>query len=350
MKIVFVETEDDEQSFFAESLPGHDVDFVDDIGGVPRDAEIVSVFIHSRVGTEFFRRHPKVKLVASRSSASDHLDLKAAARRGVVLARVPDYGAATVAEHTFALILGVTRRLRHCLDTKNRGRGATERLRGLELRGKTLGVVGTGRVGSMVLSIGKAFGMECVAFDRKADAELAEKIGFRYVSLDKLLRCSDIVTLHVPLNPRTRHLLSAKRLARGKPGFILINTARGALVDIDALLAGLNSGQVGGVGLDVLEDDTVFRHDASRIIGEQIVQKIHAISTPGGDPLRREKRLRELEGIMRNRQLLAHENVFFTPHVGFNSIEAIERINLGTVQNIRDFLAGRLRPEAVVAP
>ena len=210
MKIVFVETEDDEQSFFAESLAGHEVDFADDIGGVPRDAEIVSVFIHSRVGTEFFRRHPKVKLVASRSSASDHLDLKAAARRGVVLARVPDYGAATVAEHTFALILGVTRRLRHCLDTKNRGRGATKRLRGLELRGKTLGVVGTGRVGSMVLSIGKAFGMECVAFDRKADAELAEKIGSRYVSLDKLLRCSDIVTLHVSCVPEQAPLHPVK--------------------------------------------------------------------------------------------------------------------------------------------
>lgn len=349
MKIVFVETEDDEQPFFVRSLAGHDVDFVDDLAGVPRDAEIVSVFIHSRVGTEFFRRHPKVKLVASRSSASDHLDLKAAGRRGVALARVPDYGAATVAEHTFALILGVTRRLRHCLDSRNRGRGATARLRGLELRGKTLGVVGTGRVGSMVISIGRAFGMECVAFDKKPDAGLAAALGFRYVPLDKLLRSSDIVTLHVPLNPRTRHLLSAKRLARGKPGFILINTARGALVDIDALLAGLQSGRVGGVGLDVLEDDSVFRNDASRIIGEQIVQKIHAMSTPGGDPLRREKRLRELEGIMRNRQLLAHENVFFTPHVGFNSVEAIERINLGTVQNIRDFLGGGLRPEAVVA-
>jgi Lactate dehydrogenase and related dehydrogenases len=347
--LFFVETEDDEQPFFAEGLADHDVVFVEDITGVPRDAEIVSVFIHSRVGAEFFRRHPKVKLVASRSSASDHLDLKAAARRGVILARVPDYGAATVAEHTFALILGVTRRLRQCLETRNRGRGAIARLRGLELRGKTLGVVGTGRVGRMVLAIGKAFGMDCLAFDRKTEAELAGTIGFRYVSLDKLLRCSDVVTLHVPLNPRTRHLLSAKRLARGKPGFILINTARGALVDIDALLTGLKSGQVGGVGLDVLEDDTVFRQDASRIIGAQIVQKIHAISTPGGDPLRREKRLRELEGIMRNRQLLAHQNVFFTPHVGFNSIEAIERINLGTVQNIRDFLAGRLRPAAVVA-
>jgi D-lactate dehydrogenase len=348
MKIVFVETEDDEQPFFAESLADHDVTFVDDIGDVPKDAEIVSVFVNSRVDAGFLRRHPRLKLVTSRSSAVDHLDTKAAARRGVALAHVSDYGAATVAEHTFALILGVTRRLRQCLDTKNRGRGSTERLRGRELRGKTLGVIGTGRVGRNVIAIAKAFGMECVACDKKHDEKLAAELGFRYVPFDRLLRSADVITLHVPLTARTRQMLNAKRLARCKPGVILINTARGALVDIDALLEGLKSGHVGGVGLDVLEDEAAFRADTSRIIGAQIVQKIHAMSTPGGDPGRRHERLRELQGIMRNRQLLAHENVFFTPHVGFNSVEAIERINLGTVQNIRDFLAGGLRPEAVV--
>jgi D-lactate dehydrogenase len=349
MKIVFVETEQDEQPFFAESLSGHDVEFVDTIEEVARDAEIVSVFVNSRVDAAFLRLHPKLRLVASRSSAIDHLDVKAAARRGVVLAHVPDYGAATVAEHTFALILGVTRRLRHCLDTRNRGRGSTERLRGRELRGRTLGVVGTGRVGRMVIRIAQAFGMECVAFDMNEDPSLAAELGFRYVTLDRLLRQSDVITLHVPLTTRTRQMLNSKRLARCKPGVILINTARGALVDIDALLQGLNSGRIGGVGLDVLEDEAAFRADASRIIGAQIVRKIQAVSTPGGDPGRRQERLSELQGIMRNRQLLAHENVFFTPHVGFNSVEAIERINLGTVQNIRDFLAGRLRPEAVAA-
>lgn len=348
MKIVFVETEDDEQPFFAESLAGHEVEFVDALDEVPGDAEIISVFINSRVGAGFLRRHPKLRLVATRSSAIDHLDVAAAARRGVVLAHVPDYGAATVAEHTFALILGVTRRLRHCLETKNRGRGTTERLRGVELRGKRLGVVGTGRVGRMVIVIARAFGMECVAYDRHRDEALAGELGFTYVTLDKLLRTADVITLHVPLTARTRQMLNAARLARCKPGFILINTARGALVDIDALLEGLNSGHVGGVGLDVLEDEAAFRADTSRIIGAQIVQKIHAMSTPGGDPERRQERLRELQGIMRNRQLLAHENVFFTPHVGFNSVEAIERINLGTVQNIRDFIDGQLRPEAVV--
>ena len=348
MKIVFVETQDDEEPFFARSLAGHDVEFVDELADVPADAEIVSVFVNSRVGTEFLRRHPKVRLVASRSSSWDHLDTKAAEKRGVTMVHVPDYGAATVAEHTFALILGVARRLRSCLEAGNRGRGLVGRLRGLELRGKTLGVVGTGRVGRMVIDIARAFGMKILAYDNHPDEAWAARTGFGYVTLDVLLRQSDVVTLHVPLNARTRHMLSARRLARCKPGFILINTARGALVDIDALLAGLKSGHVGGVGLDVLEDEAAFRADASRIIGAQIVQKIHAMATPGGDEKRRTDRLRELRGIMRNRQLLAHENVFFTPHVGYNSVEAIERINLGTVQNIRDFIDGQLRPETVV--
>jgi D-lactate dehydrogenase len=348
MKIVFVETQDDEQPFFASSLDGHEVEFVDELDDVPADAEIVSVFVNARVGADFLRRHPKVRLVASRSSSCDHLDAKAAEKRGVLLVHVPDYGAATVAEHTFALILGVSRRLRACLEAGNRGRGLAGRLRGRELRGKTLGVVGTGRVGRMVIIIAKAFGMECLACDSQPDEEWAAQTGFRYVSLDALLRHSDVVTLHVPLNVRTRHMLSARRLARCKPGCILINTARGALIDVNALLAGLKSGHIGGVGLDVLEDEEVFRTDASRIIGAQIVQKIHAMSTPGGDEKRRAQRLRELQGIMLNRQLLAHENVFFTPHVGYNSVEAMERINLGTVQNILDFIEGHVAREAII--
>ena len=348
MKIVFVETQDDEQPFFAASLDSHEVEFVDELDDVPADAEIVSVFVNSRVGADFFRRHPKVRLIASRSSSCDHLDAKAAEKRGVLLVHVPDYGAATVAEHTFALILGVSRRLRSCLESGNRSRGWAGRLRGRELRGKTLGVVGTGRVGRMVIDIAKAFGMECLAFDSHPDEEWAARTGFRYVSLDALLRHSDVVTLHVPLNVRTRHMLSARRLARCKPGCILINTARGALIDVNALLAGLKSGHIGGVGLDVLEDEEAFRADASRIIGAQIVQKIHSMSTPGGDEKRRAQRLRELQGIMLNRQLLAHENVFFTPHVGYNSVEAMERINLGTVQNILDFIEGHVAQDAVI--
>ena len=349
MKIVFVESEEDEQPFFVESLAGHEVEFVDTTEDVPPDAEIVSVFVNSRIDAAFLRAHPKLKMVATRSSATDHLDMAAAAKRGVVLAYVPDYGAATVAEHAFALLLGVARKLRHCVETGRRGRGASELLRGMELRGKTLGVIGTGRVGSHVIRIANGFSMHCVAYDMHPNLPMAQAMQFEYVTLDRLLRCADVITLHVPLTKRTRQMLNAGRLAKCKPGVILINTARGALVDIDALLKGLDDGCIGGVGLDVLEDDRAFTKDQAPLIGAQIVQKIHAMSTPGGDPGRRDERLRELQGIIRNRQLLAHPNVFFTPHVGFNSVEAIERINLDTVDNIRKFIEGRSCREVTVA-
>lgn len=347
MKIVFVETEDDEQPFFVDSLAGHEVSFVDELGEVPADAEIVSVFVNSRVNASFLRAHPKVRMVASRSSAVDHLDAPAARKRGVVLTHVPDYGAATVAEHTFALILGVVRKLRHCLGS-GKGKGSSERLRGIELHGKTLGVIGTGRVGLQVIRIAHGFAMKPVAYDMNPRPPMAQMLEFDYVTLDRLLKISDIITLHVPLNAKTRHMINARRLAKCKQGVIIINTARGALVDIDALLAGLESGRVGGVGLDVLEDEKAFNADSAKLLGAQIVQRVQAVATPGGDPERREERLRELRGLMRNKRLLAHDNVFFTPHVGFNSVEAIGRINMGTVQNIRDFIAGRVRPEALV--
>ena len=338
MKIVFVETEDDEQPFFVDSLAEHDVCFVETLEEVPSDAEIVSVFVNSRVDTSFFRTHPLVRFVTSRSSSVDHFDFTAAKQRGVSLASVPDYGAATGAAHTFALILGVARKLRHCLQS-GRSKGSSERLRGMELHGKTLGVVGTGRVGLQVIRIAHGFGMKPVAYDMSPQMRMAQMLEFEYATLDRLLKVSDIITLHVPLNAKTRHMLNARRIAKCKLGFILINTARGALVDIEALIAGLDSGQVGGVGLDVLEDEKAFNSDSAKLLGAQIVQRIQAVATPGGDPERREERLRELQGLMRNRQLLAHPNVFFTPHVGFNSVEAIERINMGTVENIRKFIA-----------
>ena len=342
MKIVFVETEDDEQPFFVDSLDGHEVSFVDTLEEVPDDAEVVSVFVNSRVDNAFFRGHPGVKLVTTRSSSTDHFDFAAAKKRGVKLASVPDYGAATVAEHTFALILGVVRKLRDCL-ASGRSKGSSERLRGIELHGKTIGVVGAGRVGLQVIRIAHGFAMKPVAYDMNPRPPTAQMLEFDYVTLDRLLKISDIITLHVPLSATSRHMLNARRLAKCKRGVILINTARGALIDIEALIDGLESGQVGGVGLDVLEDEKAFNADSAKLLGAQIVQRIQAVSTPGGDPERREERLRELQGLMRNRRLLAHPNVFFTPHVGFNSVEAIERINIGTVENIRNFIAGTAR-------
>ncbi len=342
MKLCFVETEPDERVYFEESFTLHEVSFEPDLESVPPEAEVVSVFVNSRVDEAFLRAHPALKLITTRSSAHDHISLAACHKRKVAVVNIPIYGAATVAEHTFALILAVARRLRACYESTRRGRLSQEKLRGLELRGKILGVVGVGRVGMQVIRIANGFGMKCLGFDARPNPVVAEALGFEYRNLDEVLGQADVVTLHVPLTKRTRHLIDRRRLEKMKPGVLLINTARGGLVDIEALLKGLESGQVGGVGLDVLEDEGVFTNEASGIIGAQIVAKIHAMSTPGGAGYRKEERMAELRSLMQNKQLLAHPNVFFTPHVGFNSVEAIERINVATVDLIRSFLTGEL--------
>jgi len=347
MKIVFVDTRDDEQPYFADTFSAHTVEFVESAADVPADADIVSVSVDDEIGEKFLAAHTSVRLVATRSSTTDHLDEAAAATRGVTLAYVPDYGTAAVAEHTFALIFGVVRRLRHHMAREGKHRKVTA-AHGMELRGKTLGIAGTGRVGWQVAAAARGFGMRVVAYDIAPDEELARETGFSYLELDALMHASDIVTLHLPLNRNTYHVLDRRRLALGKPGQVIINTARGALIEQAALLEALESGQLGGLGLDVLEDESALRGDSTEAITSQIIKRLHAGPAAGGGAADREHRLQELQGMLHNRRLLAHPNVFYTPGIGYDSIEALEAMDRYTAENITRFLAGNLRPQAVV--
>ena len=147
-------------------------------------------------------------------------------------------------------------------------------------------------------------------------------------------------TLHVPLRPETHHLLRAETLAQCRRGVIIINTARGGLIDTNALLDALDSGQVGGAGLDVLEEDRVLRQEPTRVISQQIVDRLHGITGASEPPDQSPGRVKEFEDLLRNKRLLARPDVIFTPHIGFNSLEAVERINSATAENIRRFLRG----------
>jgi D-lactate dehydrogenase len=168
---------------------------------------------------------------------------------------------------------------------------------------------------------------------------MAELVGSRYVSLDELLRASHVISLHAPLTPETYHLLDREAFAKCWPGVVIINTARGALIDTKALIEALDAGQVGGAGLDVLEDESVMQKEGARIITEQIVARLRA-TTSEEVRMQRPERVQELEELFENRRLLARAEVVFTPHVAFNSVEAVERINSMTVENIRAFLQG----------
>lgn len=338
MILYFTETEAPEQAYFAGQFPDHDVRFVPKLEDVGADAEIVSGFIYSPMTTEFVATHPALRMVTTRSTATDHLDVAACRARGVTVCYVPGYGDTTVAEHTFALILALSRRLRETMLTPTRGRFSYQAVRGFDLCGKTIGIVGAGHIGRQVAELARAFRMKVLACDLVAARAEA---GMDFVSLDELLARSRIVTLHVPLTPATQHLLDRAALAKCQRGVLIINTARGALIDTGALREALDSGQVGGAGLDVLEDERVMRAPASRIIAGEIVDKLH------GDVNAREghdaERLAALQEVLLGDAILSRPNVVFTPHVAFNSEEAVERLLAETAENIRGFLDGKPR-------
>ena len=192
---------------------------------------------------------------------------------------------------------------------------------GFDLKGKTLGVVGTGQIGLHVIRIAKGFGMDVLAYDLKQNHILSEILGFNYVSLENLLPNSDIVTLHVPYNKYTHHLMNRDRFKLMRKGSILINTARGAIVDTEALIEALDQKILSGAGLDVIEGEELIKEE------KQIVF----------DP----KKIESLASIVKDHILLNKDNVVFTPHIAFYSKEALERILDTTVDNINAFISGK---------
>jgi D-lactate dehydrogenase len=341
MKLCFVDLEPLGREFFAEAFPSEEIWFGESLDEVPEEAEAVSVFIGSRITRQFLERHPAVKLIATRSTTTDHIDLRECAARGVTVRTVESYGDHTVTEHTFALLLMLTRRMREATSSDSRHSFSYEALRSTELHGKTLGVIGTGRIGRQTLRLGKAFGMETIGMDLSPDPAVAAEIGFRYVDLEELLRSSHVISLHVPLTVQTFHLFNRETFSQCRRGAFLINTARGALIETQALAEALDAGILGGAGLDVLEDERVFRRKASNIISEQIIERLHVSYAPIEPLVPSAERADEVRRLMRNSELLSRPNVVCTAHIAFNSVEAIARINRATAQNIETFFAAR---------
>lgn len=289
------------------------------------DAEVVTTFIKSELTSAVIANLPDLKLIATRSTGYDHVDLAACARRGVAVCNVPDYGDPTVAEHAFALLLAVSRRIVEAAARTRAGDFGMEGLRGFDLAGRTIGVVGAGRIGRRVIQIARGFGMTAVATDAAADADAAELLGFTYVSLPELLRRSDVVSLHVPGSVETRDLISDAEFAQMKPGSVLINTARGGVVSAPALLRALNTGQLAGAGLDVLSEEPLLREEAE-------VFRLDAPLSP--------EQLRELVAA---NVLIRQPNVVVTPHIAYNTEEALHRILGTTLDNIEAFARGQPR-------
>ncbi|MFZ5905975.1 MAG: hydroxyacid dehydrogenase [Nitrospirota bacterium] len=326
MKIVVFEVEEWERSAFDRLKEEHEITFVDDLltkDNVKQyaDAEVVSPFIYSDLSSGVLKHLNRLKLIATRSTGFDHIDLEFCKKNTITVCNVPVYGDNTVAEHVFGLILAISHNLIAAVDRTRRGDFSQTGLRGFDLLGKTLGVIGTGSIGRCVIEIAKGFRMNVVAFDVKQDDKWANTLGFRYMSMDELLATSDIITLHVPSSEKTRNLISGEAFARMKDGVVLINTARGDIVDVKALVKAIAEGKVAAAGLDVLPEESVIREEAELLYS--VYQKRNVLET-----------------LLANHILLHLRNVIITPHSAFNTREAVERILNTTAENIISFIGG----------
>ena len=225
MKVVLFEAEPREAPIFERLKQHHDFRFVEeplrhDNAGRYAEAEVVSTFIYSQLDRQVLEKLPALRLIATRSTGYDHIDMGFCAERGIAVANVPSYGENTVAEHVFALLLAISHRLPEAIDRAQRGHFSPEGLQGFDLAGKTLGVIGTGRIGQHVIRIARGFQMEVLAHDVHPAPGLTAELGFRYVDLDALYAAADILTLHVPSLPATRHMISAAAFQRMKDGVV----------------------------------------------------------------------------------------------------------------------------------
>ena len=221
MKILFFYNEEWEKDYFSQKI-GTDFE-IKFVKGVLQehsdlrdgDAEILSVFVGSQITVEALDRFPKLKLIATRSTGFDHIDIEEAKKRGILVSTVPEYGSRTVAEFAFALLLAISRKIFPAYDQiLRKGSFSKEGLRGFDLAGKTLGVIGVGKIGKNIIKIAQGFDMTVVAFDRHPEAEYATKTGFEYLALEDLLAVSDIISLHLPYNSETHHLINKNNIGR----------------------------------------------------------------------------------------------------------------------------------------
>ncbi|MBW4061466.1 hydroxyacid dehydrogenase [Candidatus Saccharibacteria bacterium] len=284
---------------------------------VHSDAAIICVFVSSKVTAEVMAAMPELKLIATRSTGTDHIDTAYAAAHGVKIASVATYGEHTVAEYSFALLLALGRKIAGAQALMIGGDASHDDLTGIELFGRTLGIIGTGRIGLNTARIGRGFGMNVIGYDPYPNHNLAAEIGFSYASLDEVLATSDVISLHVPATPETRHLINQHAFSLMKPTAIIVNSARGEIIHTDALIEALQNGHLAGAALDVVEDERLA----------SLAEELSAVRQHHSREALRISVLERLPGVL------------MTNHNAYNTIEARQRIAAMTAHNIRDFIS-----------
>lgn len=316
----------DMKTYLRSQLRGHKVKIFEEPiseDNLDKETEILGVFVDSEVDKNVFKKMPHLKFIATLSTGYDHIDLKEAEKRKIPVSNVPTYGEDTVAQHTMALILALTRKLFPSVKRVKEGIYDYHNLRGFDLKDKTVGVIGTGHIGMHLIGMLQGFNVKIIAFDAFPNKENAKKYNFAYVPLKKLLAESDIISLHTPLLPSTYHLINKKNIKMLKKGTYLINTARGGLIEPEALVIGLESGQIAGAGLDVLEDEDLIENP------DKLLAK--------------DCRECDIKDSLMNNIIIDHPNTIVTPHNAFNSLEALKRIFDTSIDNIKSFTQKELK-------
>ncbi len=276
-----------------------------------RDARAVCCFVNDDLDADVLERLARrgVRLIALRCAGFNNVDLESAADHGITVARVPAYSPHAVAEHALGLILCLNRRIHKAHLRVRESNFELQGLMGFDLHGKTIGIVGTGKIGAIFASLLSGFGCRLRAFDIQENDEV-KNYGVEYVELDELFAHSDIISLHCPLTPQTHHLIDGKALGKMKTGAMLINTSRGALVDAHAAIDALKSGSLGSLGLDVYEeeDDLFFENLSGQIIADDVFARLQTFP-----------------------------NVLITGHQAFFTREALTAIAETTINNLNQF-------------
>lgn len=329
MNILYLHREEWEKEYIGERIVGHNIHFTKSLTEtspeVLNSVEILSLFVCHECKKEEMQKMPNLKLIATRSTGFDHIDVVVAREKGIEVVYVPSYGENTVAEFAFALLLTLSRKV---YDAHNRlvqtGLFSQADLQGFDLKNKTIGIVGTGRIGANMIRMARGFDMNIIAYDPFPKQDLLNEFGFRYVSFEELLHESDVISLHAPLNEHTHHMINKNNIHQMKKGVLIINTARGGLMETEALEQALEEGIVSGAGLDVLEEENDMSDEMS------------LLNNPS-------PKIEELKNVLANHYLIRHPRVIVTPHIAFNTTEAIRRILDTTTENINAFTGGEIK-------
>lgn len=335
-KIIFFDVRDNEKELLKDSCGGkYDYKFIveplDDktqLNEEMKQADVISCFTFSRVDANILKQFPNLKLIALRCVGFDHIDINYCKEHGIQVVNSFGYGNVTVAEFAFALIFDVMRKVsRAYMNLKNEHLDR-DIYTGFELKDKNIGIIGTGAIGTESIRIAKGFGMNVLAYDVFPKDELIQKYGVKYLPLDELLKESDVISLHAPLTDDNFHMIDENKFNLMKPNAVIVNTARGELIDSRALFEALSSHKIFGAGLDVLEAENV-------LIQPDAITDFDYLTND------------YIKQTLINERLLKLHNVVITPHIAYNTQEAQDRILHITINNINSFFKGEVQNSVI---